>query len=55
MKTLKKKWQSLIAVSAKILDRTAEGGTKTCDYEAKKVAPNSKPHVSAYEIHSVMI
>ena len=55
MGTLKRKWQCLIAVSAKILDLTAEGGTKACDYWAKKVAPNGNPHVSAYEIHSVMI
>ncbi len=55
MGTLKRKWQTLIAVSAKILDLTAEGGTKACDYWAKKVAPNGKPHFSAYEIHSVMI
>ena len=54
MGTLKRKWQTLIAVSAKILDLTAEGGTKACDYWAKKVAPNGKPHFSA-EIHSVMI
>ncbi len=53
--TLKEEWQWLLAVSAKILDLTAEGGTKACDYWAKKVAPNGKPHVSAYEIHLVMI
>lgn len=52
---LQRKWQCLIAVSAKILALNAERGTKACDYWVKKVAPNSKPHVSAYEIHLVMI
>ena len=55
MGTLKTSWQSLIAESKTILELTAEGGTKACDYWAKKVAPNGKPHVSAYETHSVMI
>ena len=51
MGNLKRKWQSLIAASADILNLTAEGGTNACDYWAKKVAPNGKPHVSAYEIY----
>ena len=55
MGTLKRKLRTLIAVSAKILDLSAEGGTKACDYWAKKVAPNGKPQSSAYEIHSVII
>ena len=55
MGTLKRKWQNLIAGSVMILELTAEGGTKACDYWAKKVAPTGKPHVSAYEIHLMMI
>lgn len=55
MGTLKKKWKRVLARSAKTLDLTVEGGTKACGHWAKKVAPNGKPHVSAYEIHSVTI
>lgn len=51
MESLKRKWQTLIAISAKILDLTAKGGTKAYDYWAKKVAPNGKLHFSAHEIH----
>lgn len=39
----------------RILDLTVEGNTKVCDYGAKKIVPNGKPHVSTRRIYLVMI
>lgn len=56
MGALKTKWKRGLVIAAMILDLTMEeGNPKARNYWANEVAPNSKSHVSAYEIHSVMI